>query len=647
MEAHNSKHRTFHSELYDEMYNEASGEDTRDGFWRKQAEKVHWDKFPDTILDASNHPFYKWYPDGEINICYNALDRHVNDGRGEQLALIYDSAYTNSTKKFTYSEVLEKVSKLAKILQDTYNIEKGDRVVIFMPMIPEATFAMLACARIGAIHSVVFGGFAAKELSNRIDDCKPKLIITASCGLEPSKIIRYVPIVDEALEISQMADCPRLIVQRHDVVYELNLNPDVYKDYHEEMQKVKVGAECVPVNSNHELYILYTSGTTGQPKGIVRDTGGTVVGLNYIMDIVFNIQPGDVWFSGSDVGWVVGHSFIVYGPLIRGGTTIVYEGKPVGTPDPGAFWRLVEQYKPHSIYCAPTAIRVIKKEDYKGEYIKKYDLSSLKSILLVGERCDPDTINWLESKFPHVLLNDTWWQTETGWPICSNFGNLHMFPTNPGSCTKVVPGYEVHILDDNNEPVEPPTLGKVSIKCPPPPSFMLTLWGNDEAFKQKYFSDSPGYYTTGDAGYFNENGYLHIMTRTDDVINTAGHRLSTGRFEEVINEHPLIVESAVVGVWDSVRGEQPFALVIPASGIEYNEETLKKEIIAKVREDIGAFARLGGIIIVNRLPKTRSGKILRGTIKSIANKKKFTTPATIEDASVLDEIRDQIMEALK
>ena len=429
----------------------------------------------------------------------------------------------------------------------------------------------------------------------------------------------------------------KLIVQRHDVVFETSLN-DTYFDYYELMANVEGGQGCIPVNSNDELYILYTSGTTGQPKGIVRDTGGTAVGLNYIMDIVFNIQPGDVWFSGSDIGWVVGHSFIVYGPLIRGATTIFYEGKPVMTPDPGAFWRIVETYKPHSIYCAPTAIRVIKKEDYNGDYIKKYDTSSLKSILLVGERCDPDTINWLEEKFPDVLLNDTWWQTETGWPICANFGNLHMFPTNPGSCTKVVPGYVVEILDDDNEEVDPPVLGKVSIKCPPPPSFMLTLWKNDEAFKQKYFADSPGYYTTGDAGYFNDRGYLHIMTRVDDVINTAGHRLSTGRFEEVINEHPHVVESAVIGVWDKVRGEQPVALVITAVGVEFNEEDLRKEIIAKVRKDIGAFARLGGLLLVGKLPKTRSGKILRGTIKSIANKNHYKVPATIEDATVLDDI---------
>ncbi|CAI2361406.1 unnamed protein product [Moneuplotes crassus] len=637
-----NKHRTFHSELYDEMYKEASGDDTREDFWRKQAEKVHWDRFPETILDDSNAPFFKWYPDGMINICYNAIDRHVVEGRGDQDALIWDSAYTKSTKKFTFSEVQDRVSRLAKILVNTFEVTQGDRVLIYMPMIPEAAFAMLACARIGAIHSVVFGGFAAPELSNRIDDCKPKMIITASCGLEPNKIIRYTPIVDEALEISKLTDLRRLIVQRHDVVFETKLNKDLYLDYYELMAETETGIDCVPVPANQELYILYTSGTTGQPKGIVRDTGGTTVALNYIMDIVFNLQIGDTWFSGSDVGWVVGHSFIVYGPLIRGTTTIFYEGKPVMTPDPGAFWRIVEQYKPHSIYCAPTAIRIIKKCDYNGEYIKKYDTSSLKSILLVGERCDPDTINWLEDKFPDVLLNDTWWQTETGWPICSNYGNLHAFPTNPGSCTKVVPGYVVEILDDDNVPVDPPQLGKVSIKFPLPPSFMLTLWGNDEAFKEKYFSDSPGYYTTGDAGYFNDAGYLHIMTRVDDVINTAGHRLSTGRFEEVVNEHPHIVESACIGVWDTVRGEQPVALVIPATGAEFNPEDLKKEIIAKVRKDIGAFARLGGVLIVTRLPKTRSGKILRGTIKSIANKKHFKVPATIEDETVLKEIEDAL-----
>lgn len=381
-----SKHRTFHSELYEEMYKEASGDDTRENFWRKQAEKVHWDRFPETILDDSNAPFFKWYPDGMINICYNAIDRHVVEGRGDQDALIWDSAYTKSTKKFTFSEVQDRVSRLAKILVDTFEVTQGDRVLIYMPMIPEAAFAMLACARIGAIHSVVFGGFAAPELSNRIDDSKPKMIITASCGLEPNKIIRYTPIVDEALEISKLTDLKRLIVQRHDVVFETKLNKDLYLDYYELMAETETGIDCVPVPANQELYILYTSGTTGQPKGIVRDTGGTTVALNYIMDIVFNLQIGDTWFSGSDIGWVVGHSFIVYGPLIRGTTTIFYEGKPVMTPDPGAFWRIVEQYKPHSIYCAPTAIRIIKKCDYNGEYIKKYDTSSLKSILLVGER---------------------------------------------------------------------------------------------------------------------------------------------------------------------------------------------------------------------------------------------------------------------
>ena len=647
MESNPRRHRSFHSELYDEMFKEANNDETRKQFWKKQAEKVSWDQFPEEILDDSNPPFYRWYPDGKINICKNAVDVHIEKGRGEQLALIYDSAYSKTVRKFTYNELLNNVSRLARILADTYEVTKGDRVLIYMPMIPEAAFAMLACARIGAIHSVVFGGFAAKELANRIEDCKPKLIITASCGLEPRKVIKYLPIVTSALELWNMSDTQRLVVQRHEIVYELDLDPATWRDYHVEMAKVKEGIDPVPVESNHELYILYTSGTTGQPKGIVRDTGGTTVALNYWMDIIYNIQPGDVWFSGSDIGWVVGHSFIIYGPLIRGGTTIMYEGKPVMTPDPGAFWRLIEDYKPHSMYCAPTAIRIIKKEDYNGEYIKKYDLSWLKSILLVGERWDPDTINWLEDKFPNVFLNDTWWQTETGWPICSNYGNLHMFPTNPGSCTKVVPGWQVEVLDDNNNPVDPPMLGKVVIKCPTPPSFMLTLWNNDEAFKMKYFSDSPGYYTTGDAGYFNDAGYLHIMTRMDDVINTAGHRLSTGRFEEVINEHPSIVESAVIGVWHEIRGDEPFALVIPASGIEFNEEQLKKEIIDKVRTDIGAFARLGGLIIVSRLPKTRSGKILRGTIRAIANKTHYTTPATIEDPAVLDEIKEKIIEALK
>ena len=523
-----------------------------------------------------------------------------------------------------------------------------------MPMIIESAFAMLACARLGATHSVVFGGFAAKELANRIDDCKPKVIITASCGIEPNKIIPYPPIVDEALShctIEGAKNLPRLIKQRKELDGKLvsaGLDAANYHDYDTLMEGTTEIADVVPVLATHPLYILYTSGTTGQPKGITRETGGTIVGLNYCMAHVFNVHKGTVHFATSDIGWVVGHSFIVYGPLIRGAQCVFFEGKPF-TPDPGVIWNRVEEYQVSCLYMAPTGVRVLKKMDYDGEWIRKSNTGSLRGFLLVGERCDPDTIFWLRRHFPHVLINDTWWQTETGWPITGNLLNTDefgpVFPTLPGSVTKPTPGYDVRVFDaETNLQLPPNELGKVVIKLPMPPSFMSTLWGNDAAFIEKYLADTPGYYTTGDAGVIDEKGYVHIMTRMDDVINTAGHRISTGRLEEVVNEHDAVVESAVIGYNDPVKGECPLAFIIlrGAGAADMTDEqvaTLKREVLLKVRADVGAFAGLSGVIIMEKLPKTRSGKILRGTIRKIANGAEWQMPATIDDPTSIEAIQ--------
>jgi len=529
-------------------------------------------------------------------------------------------------------------------------------------MVPSAAFAMLACARLGAIHSVVFGGFAAKELANRIDDCTPKLIITCSSGLEPGKVIKYAPIVDQALslctQLPNASSLPRLVTNRaapHDDST-LAARPE-YFDYDQLMTEREWPiAECVSLPSNHELYILYTSGTTGEPKGIVRDQGGTAVGLNYCMKNVFDVGKDSVHYAVSDIGWVVGHSFIVYGPLIRGANVIFFEGKPI-TPDAGVVWRVCEEYGVTSLYWAPTAVRVVKKMDFEGEHVLKHDVSKLKSVCLVGERCDPDTIHWLHKHLPKVMINDTWWQTETGWPICANLLNLAdfktVFPTLPGSVTRPVPGYDVKVFDEAHHPVPPNTLGKVVIKLPLPPSFMLTLWGNNKAFIEKYLAETPGYYTTGDAGIIDEKGYLHIMTRMDDVINTAGHRLSTGRLEEVVNDHERVVESAVIGFDHKIRGESPLAYVIlkGSAGCETLSEEEKKQLASeinnKVRADVGAFAKLEAVLFVNKLPKTRSGKILRGTIRKITNDHPFNFPATIDDATTLNTIKELAAEYRK
>jgi len=602
------------------------------------------------VLDSSNPPFFKWYPDGQINICYNALDRHVEAGDGDNIGMIFDSVYTHQQEKYTYRQMQEIVGRIASVLKRKFNIQQGDRVLLYLPMIPMSAFCMLACARLGAIHSVVFGGFAAKELASRIQDCNPKLIITASYGLEPNKVIPYRPVVDEAVGLcthvqNPHLSIPRLYIQRGAEFGfdDKDFDPQAYFDFNQLFEQEKEIAPCTFVEATAPLYVLYTSGTTGQPKGVVRDTGGTVVALNYTLKHVFDISKGEIYFSCSDIGWVVGHSFIVYGPLIRGATTVFFEGKPI-VPNPGVLWRIVEQYKVKSIYMAPTAVRIIKKEDYEGEWVKKYDLSSLKSYHLVGERCDPDTVWWIHGHFPNVVINDTWWQTETGWPICSNLLSADfktVFPTLPGSVTRPLPGYEVKIFDEEHHEVkEPNALGMVVIKLPMPPSFMPTLWGNDEVFVKRYLADAPGYYTTGDAGLIDEKGYLHIMTRVDDVINTCGHRLSTGQMEEVINEHACVVESAVVGHIDEIRGECPLAFVILKGNFEdYSDDDKKKltkEINEKVRHDIGPIARLEGVLFVPKLPKTRSGKILRGTIKKISNQEEYKVPATIDDVTGLE-----------
>lgn len=565
----------FTNPLYDAAYNYSM--EKKEEFWAEQANELVWTKKFTSVIDESDQYLKRWYPDGEMNICYNAVDRHVDEGRGDHHALQYDSVYTGVKETYTYKQVQEKVAVMATMLKEKFGIEKGDRVLIYMPMVPPAAWAMLACARIGAIHSVVFGGFAAQELASRIDDCTPKLIVTCSCGLEPKKVIKYVPIVDEALTMCKLegaTEIKRLIYNRAEKpeYVESNLN-EHYLQY-DELLKEKEWEQtpCESLPTNHELYILYTSGTTGTPKGIVRAQGDTAVGLNYCMKNVFDLHEGGVHFASSDIGWVVGHSFIVYGPLIRCSKTIFFEGKPI-IPDAGVVWRVCQEYKVTSLYMAPTGVRVIKKEDYDGELVKKYDVSSVRTFCLVGERCDPDTIHWIHRHFPKVLINDTWWQTETGWPISANLLNLKdfksVFPTLPGSVTRPVPGYNVQIFNETtNEPVsEPGELGKVVIKLPLPPAFMLTLWGNNEAFITKYLADTPGYYTTGDAGIIDEKGYVHIMTRTDDVINTAGHRISTGRLEEVVNEYDPVVESAVVGFNHPVRGEVPVAIVIMKAGI--------------------------------------------------------------------------------
>ncbi|WP_392465822.1 propionyl-CoA synthetase [Arsenicicoccus cauae] len=609
-----------------------------EAFWAEAATDIDWITRPTRVLDDSRAPFYTWFPDGRLNVCYNALDRHVVHGRADQAALHYDSPVTGSRATYTYAELLELVSRFAGVLRDL-GVTKGDRVVIYMPMVPEAVIAMLACARIGAIHSVVFGGFAPQELAARIDDAAPKVIVSASCGVEPKRVVAYKPYLDEAIRRAEHKPDRCVILQREQQPAELG-ERDL--DWAEVMRPgVVQPAECVPVEASHPLYILYTSGTTGKPKGIVRDSGGYAVALRWSMPNVYGIEPGDTMFTASDVGWVVGHSYIVYAPLLAGATTVVYEGKPIGTPDAGAFWRVVQDYGVSSLFTAPTAFRAIKKEDPEARLLADYDISSLRTIYLAGERLDPDTYHWATERTGRPVV-DNWWQTETGWPIASNPRGIEELPIKPGSPSTAVCGYDVRVLDDQGTEVPAGTEGAIVIKLPMPPGTLPTLWQDDDRYVSSYLSAYDGYYLTGDGGYIDEDGYIYVMGRTDDVLNVAGHRLSTGSIEAALAGHPAVAECAVIGVADSFKGQVPRALVMLKSGVDAStpeaQDRLRKELVQRVREEVGAVAALHQVDIVDGLPKTRSGKILRKTMRQIADGQEAQVPSTIEDRSVLDSL---------
>ena len=608
-----------------------------EGFWAQAAESIHWYRKWDQVLDASRAPFYRWFSGGLLNTCYNLLDAHVANGRAEQLALIYDSPVTGVVKSYTYRALLNEVALFAGVLRQQ-GVEKGDRVIIYMPMVPEALIAMLACARIGAIHSVVFGGFAADELASRINDARPKVIVSASCGIEVNRVIAYKPMLDKAVSSAKQKPDRCIVMQRPQLEAELIAGRDI--DWSDALAQAKP-ADCVPVAATDPLYILYTSGTTGIPKGVVRDNGGHLVALKWSMKYIYGMEPGEVYWAASDLGWAVGHSYIVYGPLLHGNTTILYEGKPVGTPDPGAFWRVISQHQVSVLFTAPTAFRAIKREDYAGDYLRQYDLKEFRTLFLAGERCDPDTLAWAERQLG-VPVIDHWWQTETGWPIGANCAGLGLLPVKPGSCGKAVPGYVVQVLDDQGSKVPDNQIGNIAIKLPLPPGCFPTLWNNDAAYVESYLDSYPGYYKTADAGYKDEDGYLWIMSRTDDIINVAGHRLSTGALEEVLAAHADVAECAVIGVADEMKGEVPLGLVVLKRGVGTSPEDIITELIRLVREKIGPIASFKVAIIVDRLPKTRSGKIVRGTIKKIADGVHYRMPPTIEDPSVMSEIEAKL-----
>ena len=629
--------KTNETNLYDVHFKQAADPKTMEQFWKEQAKLVSWYKPPNTILHQSEPPFYRWFTDGEMNTCYNCVDRHLEE-RGNQPALIYESPMTKSSKVYTFNQLKEYVAKFAGVLAH-HGVEKGDRVIIYMPMVPEALIATLACARLGAIHSIVFGGFAAKELASRILDAEPKVVVSASCGIEPHKVVNYKQMLDEAVKIAKMPNIKRIILRREQLKVDLIKGVDF--DFYEELEKAHE-VEPVPVLGSDPLYILYTSGTTGTPKGIVRDNGGNAVALMYSMKYIFGIKPGDIYFSTSDIGWVVGHSYIIYGPLLTGATTIVFEGKPT-TPDSGIIWRTAEKYKVRGIYTSPTAMRSVIKEDPQGKHVREADLSSLTSFSMAGERLDIPTANWLLDHLPKTcLLNDNYWQTETGWSIGTNFVNLHTFKVKPGSTTKPAPGYRVAIVDEETGHHLPPgKMGNVVIQLPMPPSFMTTLYKNDKAFVAKYFTQAPCYYFTGDAGFFDEEGYLQITSRVDDIINTAGHRLSTSQMEEVLTGHEDIVEAAVLAAKEDFRGEIPVGFVVLKSGVDRDRSEIVKELILKIREDIGPVACFRHCMIVDKLPKTRSGKILRNVLRAIVDGEKPKVPPTIEDESVLEAIKKE------
>ena len=615
----------------------SEAKDNPQGFWAQAAKDVVWIEPPKTILEDSNPPFYHWFTGGKINGCYNAVDRHVSEGRGEQAAIIYDSPVTDTKRIITYNELLDEVSRCAGMLAH-HGVGYGDRVIIYKPMTPSAVISMLACARIGAIHSVVFGGFAAAELAKRIDDAAPKLILTASCGIEPSRIVAYKPLLDEAIEMSSHKPQAVILEQREQLKAEMIEGRDF--DWHDEMASANA-VDCVPVNSEDPAYILYTSGTTGMPKGVVRPTGAHIVALKWSMKHIYDCEAGDVYWAASDVGWVVGHSYITYAPLFEGCTTVIYEGKPVGTPDAGAFWRVISEYKVKAMFTAPTAIRAVKKEDPEGTLIADYDMSHFKYQFLAGERCDPDTLRWCEEKLG-VPTIDHWWQTETGWSIAANCMGIDPVPVKAGSPALPIPTCDVQILDEGGKELPSGEIGAIVVKLPLPPGSLSGLWQNDARFIEAYMADFPGYYKTGDAGYIDEDGYVYVMSRTDDIINVAGHRLSTGGMEEVLAEHADVAECAVLGVNDELKGQVPMGFVVLKSGVSRAGDDIISELVASVRSRIGPVAAFKLAVIVARLPKTRSGKILRGTIQKIANGEDYAMPATIDDPIILDEIQDAL-----
>ena len=621
--------------LYPAAY--AAWQSDPEAFWRKAAEEIDWISPPVRIFDAAIGPYGHWFPDATCNTCFNAVDRHVRDGRGDQAAIIYDSPVTASTKTLTFAQLLAEVSTLAAVLQD-HGVAKGDRVIIYMPMVPEAVIGMLACARIGAVHSVVFGGFAAKELATRLDDAKPKLVLTASCGIEGAKIIAYKPLLDAAIDMAASKPQAVLLLQRPQLAAAMIAGRD--HDWAQAMASARAqgrSAACVALKATDPLYILYTSGTTGIPKGVVRDNGGHMVALKWSMWHHYGIKPGEVFWAASDVGWVVGHSYIVYAPLLHGATTILYEGKPVGTPDPGAYWRVIAQHKVAALFTAPTAFRAIRKEDPEAVHVPRHDISSLRALFLAGERADPDIVRWSEQvlKLPVV---DHWWQTETGWSIVGNPVGLGMLPVKHGSPTVPMPGYDLRIVDEAAQPVEAGKMGNIVLRLPLPPGALQTLWQQDQRMHDSYLADFPGFYKTADAGYVDADGYVYVLGRTDDIINVAGHRLSTGGMEEVLASHPDVAECAVIGIKDALKGEQPCGFIVLKNGVTRPPADIEREIVALVREKIGPVAAFKLVLTIDRLPKTRSGKILRSTMKKIADHDPWTVAATVDDPATLHEI---------
>lgn len=617
---------------YNETYRKSI--DQPDEFWGEAAKDIHWFKPWESVLDDGQAPFYKWFSGAETNTCYNCLDRHVENGRGDQTALIYDSAITGKQKNFTYRELLDLVKVFAGSLAGM-GVVKGDRIIIYMPMVPEAAVAMLACARLGAIHSVVFGGFAARELATRIDDAKPKVIVSASCGIEPSRLVLYKPLLDEAISLATAKPDKCIILQREEA--EAQLIPGRDLAWAEAISGASP-ADYVPVLATDPLYIIYTSGTTGEPKGIVRDNGGHLVALEWSLSKLFNVKPGEVFWAASDIGWVVGHSYIVYGPLLHGCTSVLFEGKPVGTPDAGVYWRVISEHKVTTVFTAPTAIRAIKREDPEGNLVQSYDLSHFRALFLAGERADSDTLHWAEERLKVPVL-DHWWQTESGWPMAANCLGLGKPVIKYGSVARAVPGYDIRVVDESGREAEHGQMGAIVVKLPLPPGTLTTLWNADERFKTSYLKRFPGYYHTDDAGYMDEDGYLYVMSRTDDIINVAGHRLSTGAMEEVLARHPAVAECAVTGVADALKGQVPLGFLVLKSGVDDDPEQIGREAVKMIRQEIGPVAAFKKAIVVDRLPKTRSGKVLRSTMQKIADGQPFKIPATIEDPDVLEEIR--------